>query len=293
LRAIDERFRQAFIKRQHPVETIQFLQRFRTAIKKHQAISDPVRAGEVLYPRGWSSPAGERSRSAIKGRRMPWKDLPITGVSLYEAAAYTVWLSEMTELDVSLPTEFEYERAASWGTDAGCIKEGADAPVVLDPGGKDILPWKGKKDFNFYFGREGAINVNKRTEYERLLEATGRHVNGKRIDQLLGFGWQWSLDRYNETERKYNRFESANYPVYSEREAVAAGDEEKSLTVYEYEPYRSLDSPHFVLRGSPDVIGGAGLTTRRFAAFPLRGNRNISFRITIRPEDSAGCGGGL
>jgi hypothetical protein len=65
---------------------------------------------------------------------------------------------------------------------------------------------------------------------------------------------------------------------------VCAGAEGKPLTVYDYEPYLSLDSAYFVVRGSPDIIGGAGLTTRRFAIFPLRGYGNVSFRIVVRPE---------
>ena len=36
------------------------------------------------------------------------------------------------------------------------------------------------------------------------------------------------------------------------------------------------------LKGSPDVIGGPGLTTRRYAAYPFRGYRNIGFRLVAK-----------
>jgi formylglycine-generating enzyme required for sulfatase activity len=290
LRAIDEQYRQAFIQNRHPVETMQFLQRFKLAIKKHKTLTDSVSAHDVFYPRYWQRPGGEQARSAIRGHRVPWENLPITGITLYEAAAYTVWLSETTGLEVSLPSEFEYERASSWGPKNGRIDPASDKKLIVDPCRKGVLPWESTKDFNFYFGREGAINASKQKEYARLLSATGRKINGKSIDQLLGFGWQWTLDRFNESERKYNRFENPNYPVFTDIEVACAGKEDEPLTVYEYEPYRSLESAFFVLRGSPDVIGGAGLTTRRFAVFPLRGYRNISFRIVIRPEDAGGEG---
>jgi hypothetical protein len=37
-----------------------------------------------------------------------------------------------------------------------------------------------------------------------------------------------------------------------------------------------------VVRGAPEVIGGAGTTTRRFSLFPLRGYPNVGFRYVVK-----------
>ncbi len=284
LQAIDRRLRDLFQKGRHNVETILFLQRFRSAFEEAYRRDKDLWAStgldQVLYPRGWPSPYGEPKKLIRVQKLAEWKDLPVTGVSLYESVAYCVWLQQLTGLDVSLPNEFQYERAASWPVDHGVNPGVSD--LTLDPGKKDIFPWEthNKRDFNYYFGQVDSLESFQASKYTTVLEKTSRHVGKDKLKMLLGFGWQWTIDRYDDSERKYNRFESANYPLFLDVQCFDANDPEKPVRVFEYQP-RPSGRGSFVLRGAPQVIGGPGTTTRRFAGFPLRGYRNVGFRYVL------------
>jgi hypothetical protein len=49
-----------------------------------------------------------------------------------------------------------------------------------------------------------------------------------------------------------------------------------------YPPGHEADWDECVVRGAPEVIGGAGTTTRRFSLFPLRGYPNVGFRYVVK-----------
>ncbi len=92
-------------------------------------------AGWTLAPIGQVPPAGK-------------EDLPVTGVSWDEATAYCRWLSGRTNRAYRLPTEAEWEKAASWGA-AGPKPESMEAgetSAVLDPAGKRVYPWGNEFD---------------------------------------------------------------------------------------------------------------------------------------------------
>ncbi len=285
LQSIDRRFIQAFKKGQFRVAPILFLQRMRAALAAIKDITKPVPLSLVLYPRFWDSPGGKRSRDFLK-RRAEWHELPVEGITLFEALAFTVWLSTVTKMTVQLLSEAEYERAASWP--AADSIEGQEK-VELDPGLKDLLPWQRRndKDFNYYFGHEGKevdeYYVTNRSKYKELLNDTAREVPDDLLYQLTGFGWHWTSDRYDEKERKYNRFDSSEYPVY-ETVACCLKDGGAAVKAYAYERYSNVHSPYYVLRGSPDVLGGPGLVVRRYSAYPLRGYRKVGFRWVIKPQ---------
>ena len=210
------------------------------------------------------------------------------GISLYETLAYCVWLGFVTGCTVSLPNEAEFERASSWPRGEG-LNAGR---VEIDPHDKAIYPWQehNTREFHYYFGQEIVDNdarARRRKIYDELLHNTSRIVQGEddqesRIYELEGFGWQWTLDRYSENERKYNRFESALYPIYSGAECVSP--EGEPLKVYDYRPNENPSDAYFVLKGTPEVVGGPGMTTRRYAAYPFRGYRNVGVRWLIREE---------
>jgi formylglycine-generating enzyme required for sulfatase activity len=288
LEGVDRRFRQMLRKGAYPVESILLLQRF-----KHQILKippdKPVPIHKVVYPRFWKSPTGQKKKKLFQGDEVPWEEHPVMGISLYEALAYSTWLTQRTGLKVTLPNEAQYERAASW---SGAPEPDGD-PVPLDPRKKHIFPWESQEDlefhdFNYHFGQQGQDMENyffkHQGEYNELMESTAKvHPDGSRIYMLLGWGWQWTVDRYAEEELKYNRFDPRNYPIYKNRtykDVVA----DEAATVFKYRPNANIESSYFVVRGAPDVIGGPGTTTRRFALNPLRGYRNVGFRFVYEDK---------
>jgi hypothetical protein len=117
-----------------------------------------------------------------------------------------------------------------------------------------------------------------------LLVVPARAVDDRsRVYQLEGFGWQWTCDRYDDNDRKYLRFQDADYPRYEDRPVKEKG-RDAALTVYDYQPMSNMKCPTFVLKGSADVLGGPGVTTRRYSANPLRAYPNVGFRIVV-PEE--------
>jgi len=284
--AIDRRFVQAFRKGQFRVPTILFLERLKAAFASSKDITKPIQLSQVLYPRYWDSPEGKKGRDFLK-RRADWDSLPVEGITIYEALAFTVWLSGISGgMLIQLPNEAEYERAASWPAENNVEDK---EEISLAPRSKDMLPWqrRNEKDFNYYFGNEGKevdeFYVANRPKYDELLEETAREVNDDKLYHLTGFGWQWTSDRYDEGERKYNRFKSTEHPIC---ENVTCKLETGSkVKVYEYDPNRNVQNSYFVMRGAPDVLGGPGLVTRRYSAYPLRGYRKVGFRWVVKTQE--------
>jgi len=68
-------------------------------------------------------------------------DHPVVGVSWDEAAAYCVWLSQVSGRRYRLPTEAEWEKAARGADDARCYPWGDDfAPDRCNTGSRDTAP---------------------------------------------------------------------------------------------------------------------------------------------------------
>ena len=84
-------------------------------------------------------------------------------------------------------------------------------------------------------------------------------------------------------ERKYSRFHDPDYPRYKKAPCIQPGG--ARAEVFHYVRNRSPTDSLVVLKGSPDVVGGPGLTTRRYAAYPLRGYFNTGFRLVCEEID--------
>jgi len=295
---VDARFAQALRARNLPVETILFLSRFKNAVRSLQKKDNPtgpIPIHLVIYPRFWEKATGEKKKKKKFGGgkygrgNLPWEQQPVYGITLYEALAYCAWLGTQTELNVTLPDEAEYERAGGWPLES---VSGNEPEIILDPFKKSIFPWytPGNPgefcDFNYHFGQEGRtlkeFYFHNEREYQRLLQDTARKApDGQDIYQLTGFGWQWTLDRYDPTEHKYSNFDIHNYPVVRSPSAryEPGGD---TQPVFEYKPNSNISNSFFVARGAPDIIGGPGTVTRRFSVYPLRGHDNVGFRYVFR-----------
>lgn len=234
-----------------------------------QSLVDPSREGlgfkvsTIFRPITWPDEGVPRRAGGLFANRVPWEELPVRGVSLYEAAAFAAWLRLATGQPMSLPSEAEYEKAFGWDT----------AVSTLEHCGKHVYPWQdhNQQDFNYWFSRDGSSLQSleaRPAAYRELLEASARISNGKRLYQGLGFGWQWTRERFNELERKYNRFDHAGVNRHKQNDVV----------IYEYKDVNDLNCRYFAVRGAPDQLGGPGTVTRRFALNPLRGYAECGFR---------------
>ncbi len=278
------------VERSNPksfVEPISFLERVKRQLRRQTDPLAPIPLHTVLYPRAWSNPQGEGQARGFVGPNVPWLQRPVTGITLYEALGYCTWLSTKIgwEYSVTLLNEAEYERAAGWPRD---VVDERPPEVMVDGRMKDIFPWQRttEHDFNYFFGREGqeleTLYSNKR-RYQQVLESTARIVsNTEKLYMLLGFGWQWTQDRFNENERKYNRFQDIDYRRYTDKVYKDVDRTDQALEVFLYESNKNQKNSYFVARGAPDIIGGPGLTTRRFALYPMRGYHNVGFRWVLK-----------
>ncbi|MCD4656340.1 MAG: formylglycine-generating enzyme family protein [Planctomycetes bacterium] len=273
----------------------------------------------IFFPRFWKTrgDVSKKKAASIKGfkglkkhsmkvAQVPWELKPLWGITLFEAIAYTSWLTQVIEDEyiVTLPSEGEYERAASWPQDGYEITP--DFKMTVNIFDKSLFPWEPEhyepvsaedfrnpiKDFSAYFGNQSrsleGFYFQDAVRYKKLLRDTARKVNDdpeNRLETLVGFGWQWTKDRFNPNEIYFNRFQSQtplSMQVYQE---TTNGDPEPA-DVYEFFAHGDNDQwSHFVCRGSGEILGGPGTTTRRIAMNPLRGFKQVGFRWIIQPQD--------
>lgn len=106
---------------------------------------------------------------------------PVVNVNWYEAMMFTIWLSQIMDT-VSLPTEFEWEKAASWS----------------DQNRKRRFPWGDRWEKNccnsWYDGnKKGTSRVG---TYEKGKSAYGLY-------DMSGNVWEWCSDWFSDDWSKY------------------------------------------------------------------------------------------
>lgn len=269
-----------------PIDSLRFIQNAASEVAKAPEEDSPIPFHRLLYPRTWPSWAGDEATAEFLTRRVPWSDLPVRGITLFEALAFATWLESRShgEAEVSLPSEAEYERAASWPSEE-LPPEGER--VDLDRRKKLVFPWQlatRRQPFHGFFGRADRLLGNhyeaNREEWDRLVELTSRTLDsGDTLAMLLGFGYQWTIDRHDGTEQRYNRFDEPDMPRY---EAHPCFEGDRSVEVFRYRAPNARRHGLFSTRGCGELIGGVGTTFRRFAHYPLRGYPDVGFRIVAR-----------
>lgn len=143
--------------------------------------------------RAWRERAGDRVES---DDRRP--NLPITGVSWYEASAYCKWLSSKTSEKIRLPTEAEWEVAAR-GPEGLCF------------------PWG--NEFDMSACNSNLANINRVIPVGATKQGQPPWLDGP-LD-MAGNVWEWCSTIAESTDGQ--RF---GYPYDSEdgRESIARGD---------------------------------------------------------------------
>ncbi len=88
-----------------------------------------VEAGRAKVPPWWRDPDYDAP------------ELPVVGVTWFEASDYTAWLSELTRGRWRLPAEAEWERAARGGLEGAATAWGDALPEGEVPEGPLAGPW--------------------------------------------------------------------------------------------------------------------------------------------------------
>jgi hypothetical protein len=98
-----------------------------------------VEATKHELPREWEQQVRSMAREGDAQRQ---GDLPVTGVSWFDAAAFCAWRTDAGD-PVTLPTEAQWEWAARGGRDGETYPWGDVLPVWLPDGGRGPLaaPW--------------------------------------------------------------------------------------------------------------------------------------------------------
>ncbi len=130
-------------------------------------------------------------------------NLPVVGVTWYEAEAYCNWLSEVTGQPIRLPTEAEWEKAARYKDLAG----------LGDPRGLHMLwPWGDTWDKDKCNSSESGFNST---------TPVGLYPNGASplgVADMVGNVWEWCLDGYNAD--LYKQREAAGQEVHDPKEPL-------------------------------------------------------------------------
>jgi len=138
--------------------------------------------------KNWSVPKGWNTVNFYVNSKSPTPDGPVCGISLFEAVAYSKWLSEKLGKTYRLPTAEEWERI-SCGTAYKYSWE-SDSLIYFYP--FIDYPWGMNFDSSY-------INCKKSDETKGV--GKNQFIQGKSLDglcHLLGNALEWTLTNNNE-----------------------------------------------------------------------------------------------
>jgi formylglycine-generating enzyme required for sulfatase activity len=197
--------------------------------------------GKVQPPSHWGE--GELPRELASH--------PVVNVTWQNAMAYCGWLSERTGEKYRLPTEAEWEKAASWDPQTST---------------KRRYPWGDKWDAARCNSRENG--QEKTMPVGQYSQAGGDSPYG--VSDMAGNVWEWTLSKWGRDRDK----PSFKYPY-------ARGGDREALGGTEFR----------VLRGGCFYDGaGWCIASARSPSEPLSSNDYIGFRVVRVLEEEAADG---
>lgn len=178
---------------------------------------DTVREQGWTAPLYWQQEGGKWVKKDLRGLRELDTDEPVTNVSYYEADAYARWAGKR------LPTEAEWEKAASWSEELGR---------------KTIYPWGDSPPT--------PRRANLLDSYVWGPAKVGSYPEGKShygCHQMLGDVWEWTSSEYV----LYPGFMS-KFPEYTDKWAVnqkvLRGGSFATPAAQIHNSYRNYFKPH-------------------------------------------------
>ncbi|MDA0840672.1 MAG: SUMF1/EgtB/PvdO family nonheme iron enzyme [Planctomycetota bacterium] len=183
------------------------------------------------------------------GRRKA--DLPVVSVDWYDAYAYTRWRSTRDEfINYRLPTEAEWECAASWGPD---FKEGQ----------KREYPWGSKYADKAAHLKSVDDQKNDDSVYTKPVNSYKSTDSGYGCQNMAGNVWEWVQDYFN-----------PDHPWELEEDNPTGPAEGKQK---------------IIRGGSFKTLYFQGRTTSRYALEPEKSQIDLGFRIASDPPDMIGA----
>ncbi len=132
-----------------------------------------VSAADGYRNREWWTGSPEAASDGLETPRWPEPNHPRVSVSWYKAAAFCRWLSRRLGFEVWLPTEFEWQQAATGG----------------DP--TNVYPWGPEWDARYCNSTKSRLN---RTTAVGMYPAGASHQG---VLDLAGNVWEWCKNKYD------------------------------------------------------------------------------------------------
>lgn len=148
---------------------------------------------KISEPFWWRSEKGEIYKSGIE-----YPDYPVTGISWYEASAYSKWIGK------SLPTEAQWEKAARGDTNDKTYPWGNEMPDC------SFANYCGEK-YKFCVGSTSIVG-----SYDKGKSQYGAY-------DMTGNVWEWCKDWYGVDYYKISPYKNPQGPLTGERRALRGG----------------------------------------------------------------------
>lgn len=189
-------------------------------------------------------------------------DLPVIGVTWFEASAYARWLAESTGRDYRLPTEAEWEKAARGGLWLSSA-EGVGQQANPNPG----RSWPGGESEP----DDTRLNFGSRRGHTTPVGAYAAGASPYGALDMAGNVWEWLLDRWvDRSATLYQRV--ANPPTAAE-------------------PDEPEDGGYRAARGGSwfNTAAQARCSYRLRLPANLRLDHDVGFRVACGPSSAAGA----